>query len=419
MTTKPLTILSIETSCDETAVAIIRFTDEKVEVLGDTLYSQVAMHEQYGGVFPTVAKREHARTLTPLLKDALQKASLYREAQNTEDQKKANFLKELLSREFTLGDELVKLLESIERPTIDHIAVTHGPGLEPALWVGLNFAKALSYYWDIPLIPINHMEGHIFASFLKRSEENADSEFMIHEPKFPILALLISGGHTQLILTKEWGKYEILGETRDDAVGEAYDKVARMLSLPYPGGPQISKLAELARLEGLGGIATLEKENLHLPRESTSSPQRSAFKLPRPMLHTPDFAFSFAGLKTAVLYTIKKLPELTEDIKKELALEFENAVTEVLITKTKKALRETDAQTLVIGGGVSANIHIRREFTSLIEKEDRGTILLIPSGKLSTDNAVMIGITAYQKIIHGNNPIIDPDTILANGNLSL
>jgi N6-L-threonylcarbamoyladenine synthase len=270
-------------------------------------------------------------------------------------------------------------------PDIYAIAVTSGPGLEPALWVGINFAKALGLLWNKPVIAINHMEGHVLSALMEGKLE------------FPALALLISGGHTELVVMEEWLKYQIIGETRDDAVGEAFDKFARMMGLPYPGGPEISKLASLARERGIV----------------------SSYKLPRPMIHSDDFAFSFAGLKTAALYTIKKIPELTEEIKIELAREFEDAVVEVIIAKAKKALVQFGAKTLILGGGVTANKEIRRAFEEMV-KEFPDTTLLIPDRLLSTDNAVMIGMAAYLNLTLDPSIITKPsDSIRAEGNLRL
>src|SRR3989344_3952801 len=263
-------ILAIETSCDETAIAILECTGDeksaKFTVLGNALLSQVEIHKEYGGVVPMLAKREHQKNLPHILNEALEKANV------------------------PLQD-------------IDAVAVTAGPGLEPALWVGINFAKALALTWDKPLVAVNHMEGHVLASLLEKTGE----QFSISNLQFPILALLISGGHTELVLMKKWLEYELIGQTRDDAVGEAYDKVARMLSLPYPGGPEISHLSEEVRASELGGLT---------PK----------FTLPRPMLHDGTCNFSFAGLKTAVMQLLKKYPEVTNEEKKRVACEFEDAV---------------------------------------------------------------------------------------------
>ncbi|MDQ3076621.1 MAG: tRNA (adenosine(37)-N6)-threonylcarbamoyltransferase complex transferase subunit TsaD [bacterium] len=380
-------ILGIETSCDETAVCIVEaeggIQKPTFDVLGNALYSQIKIHAEYGGVFPMIAKREHAKNLVPLFKKALEDAGLYKELPQNIPQDVLEKLKLILSREYDLYETLIKVVNSIKKPDIDLISVTSGPGLEPALWVGIVFAQALSEVWNIPVIGANHMEGHIISPLI-----TAGSEVV-----FPALALLISGGHTELVLAKGWMQYEVIGKTRDDAVGEAFDKVARLLSMPYPGGPLVSKLA-------------------HDARTAHTTPQ---FKLPRPMIKTDDFDFSFSGIKTAVLYTIQKIPKLTEDQKKEMALEFENAVTEVLVAKTRKALEEYEIKTLIIGGGVIANTYIREEFTKLIS-EFTETKLLIPETTMATDNAVMIAAAGY--INHLGGKVAAKD-IIAEGNLAL
>jgi len=395
-------ILGIETSCDETGVCIIETKETEngvvLTVLGNQLYSQIKLHEQYGGVFPMMAKREHAKNLVPLLEKCLDEALLLKSKDdfhliiNEEEENKK--IKEILAREGELFNDLIKLLEKIERPDIDAIAVTNGPGLEPALWVGVVFAKALNIAWGIPMIPTNHMEGHIVVSSLDKIESKDKPQFLIRETKYPALALLISGGHTQLVLIKENLKYEIIGNTCDDAVGEAFDKVARMLGLPYPGGKIISDLAE--------------KERIEFPNKKTSYP------LPRPMIHSKDLNFSFSGLKTAVLYTLKKINNVTDQIKQEVALEFESAVLDVLTSKVSQAVEEYNPQTLIIGGGVSANPKIRAELTKVCEKY--GLEFLVPEVTASTDNALMIAVAGYMNIAAGKQDTTD---FKANGNLSL
>jgi len=418
-------ILAIETSCDETAIALLEIKGAKkspiVSILGNALNSQIDLHQKYGGVFPMMAKREHARVLTPLLETVLREANELKDLgiRNCETREE-NKIKKLLDREGELSTELLKLLSRIKKPKIDCLAVTNGPGLEPALWVGINFAKALSLAWKIPLIPINHMEGHLLVALLGRNNSLQVTSYKLQVPKMPLLALLISGGHTELVLMKNFGKYQIIGQTRDDAVGEAFDKVARMLDLPYPGGPEISRLAEEMRM------LSTPKSRPNSPRSSLATDSVAKLlraklgaekwleleiKLPRPMIHSDNLDFSFSGLKTAVLYTLKKLspprnPQLgretsklgiSEDLKLEVALEFENAVTEVLLSKTKRALNLTKAKTFIIGGGVSANTHIKKEFKKMIGRDCKEVTLLIPDSILSTDNAIMIGLVAYFK----------------------
>ncbi len=372
-------ILAIETSCDETAIAVLDIketkTETKVSVLGNALISQIKIHEQYGGVYPALAKREHSKNLVPILKTALKESGLLKtEKTKTFSTKDINKLKTLLSHEPELFELICEELPNIKTPKIDLIVVTNGPGLEPALWVGINFAKALNFLWDIPVIPANHMEGHLLASLLK-SVKNGN--FTLKKPLFPMLSLLISGGHTELVLAKKWGVYKLIGQTRDDAVGEAFDKVARMLSLPYPGGPEISRLAEKYREKHLG--------------------EKSAYPLPRPMLHSKDFDFSFAGLKTAVLYTLKKIPKITAGIKESIACEFEDSATEVLLSKSERAVKKYKIKTFSLGGGVSANKQIRYSFEKSFADNFPETKLFIPSQKLTTDNAIMIGLAGYFK----------------------
>ncbi len=382
-------ILGIETSCDETAVSVVEArgtldsTHESVRfnVRSQALYSQVKIHAAYGGVFPALAKREHAKNLVPLLKKAVHDAAIeqIKEKSNFNEEK----IKKILERETGLADMLLKHSADIDRPAIDAIAVTAGPGLEPALWVGINFALALGEIWHIPVYPTNHMAGHLFSPLI-----TAGTTF-----QFPVLALLISGGHTELVVAKDWQNHKVVGQTRDDAVGEAFDKVARLLNVPYPGGPAISRLAQEAR-------------------DANSTPQ---FSLPRPMLDSGDFAFSFSGLKTAVLYLLKKFDNMTDDVRRQVAREFEDAVTDVLITKTTHAIAAYEPRTLVIAGGVSANAHIRDAFEKLAANYP-DLNLYIPPVTLSTDNAVMIAAAAYISILSGAQPAT---TIKAAGNLTL
>lgn len=427
-------ILSIETSCDETAVSLIEASGgigaPQYKILGNALHSQIDIHTEYGGVFPILAKREHAKNLVPLLAKAISLA----EEHTTQDTAIEPIpeltdalkleIKEILSREDGLYDALIPFLESSEIPTIDCIAVTEGPGLEPALWVGVSFAKALSVALQKPLVPVNHMEGHIVSVLMNENisaeqiEQGKDSTKI----QFPALALLISGGHTELVLSENWHRYKIIGQTLDDAIGEAFDKVARLMDLPYPGGPKISKLAAKSRAQNL--TTQIEKETGAKP-----------WQLPRPMIHSKDFNFSFSGLKTAVLYAVKEklktrtdsadvntmsANQLTDIEKKTLAEEFENAVTEVLVSKTQSAIEETGATTLIIGGGVVANVYIRDAFKKLATQD--GINLYTPSISLSTDNSVMIGIAGYLRFIAGDAKILQPDDaklLSARGNLSL
>jgi len=380
-------VLGIETSCDETAVSLIEASgdfchDFSYTVLGNSLLSQAALHAGYGGVFPNLAKREHAKNLVPLLIEVLRQAGALRSGDMI-----YHIDAELLSREPELLAAITPFLATYQKPAIDAIAVTAGPGLEPALWVGINFAKTLSLAWDIPLVAVNHMEGHIVMSLVRDGR--------IAEAHFPHLSLLISGGHTELIVSKSFGEYERIGETRDDAVGEAFDKTARLLGLGYPGGPEISRLAEEARREDL--------------------PHR--YDLPRGMRRSGDYDFSFSGLKTAVRTIVTTFPDLGESEKKILAREFEDAVADVLVEKTVKAVEEYGARTLLVGGGVSANTHIRKRLEGALSEYDPLAKLLAPPPALATDNALMIALAGYFSAM--KNEYTDPASLSANGNLRL
>lgn len=400
-------ILAIETSCDETAVAILDCHGDSqsanFEIKSHALLSQIDIHREFGGVFPAVAKREHAKNLVPLLRNALEEAEMLHEgAQIVSDDLRVQ-IGTLLEREADMAESFIELVTEIERPDIDAIAVTYGPGLEPALWVGVNFAQALAIAWNIPLVPVNHMEGHFLVALTKRVGEHY---LAIEEVEAPILGLLISGGHTEVDLMEPWLTYRTLGQTRDDAVGEAFDKVARMMGLPYPGGPEISRLAA------------------HDREDNSSNP----YQLPRPMIDSQDYDFSFSGLKTAVLYTIKNDPELgphestegaTADThkKEKLARAFEDAAADVLVAKTIKALEETQAQVLAIGGGVSANVHIQSCFYQTLTEKLPYVDLRIPPEGLTGDNAVMIGIAGFYRA--QAQQFVETGTLVANGNLRL
>lgn len=423
----PMRILSIETSCDETAISLLSITGSanspRIKTLGNALFSQVKLHAKYGGVYPNLARREHGRNLIPLLKKVFDESSfVMTNFQAPKDKQapssKIKKIQKILEREPELLEQFLEFVPKIHKPKIDVIAVTTGPGLEPALWVGISFAKALGKFWNIPVMPINHMEGHIFSvltneenmkapnhkSQITNKKTKAKSQKLEALPaqagrssiQYPLMALLISGGHTEIDYAIKPFQYKRLGETRDDAIGEAYDKVARMMSLPYPGGPEISKLAKRAR--------ELRMTNKKL-------------KLPRPMLHSKDLDFSFSGLKTSVLYLINR-KKLSEREKLEIAREFEEAVTEVLVLKTKKALELFPAKTLVVGGGVVANAHIRKALLKLVKNFPK-TKLLFPTKELSTDNSKMIGIAAYTRLSFEKNKQKKRGVLSAKGNLRL
>ena len=317
-------ILAIETSCDDTGIAVLEVKQPgDFNILANIVSSQTEIHKKYGGVFPAMAKREHQKNSVPVLVEALEKAGLLKEKTKPQVIKNKT-LEKILERETELFKQLIPFLENYKKPDIDVIAVTNGPGLEPCLWVGVNFAKALSHFWNVPIVPTNHIESHILVNILENPKIT-----------FPAIALVVSGGHTQIILVKGIVNYKILGETRDDAAGECFDKCAKILGLAYPGGPVISKLAE--------GIKTKRF-------------------LPRPMIGTKDYDFSFSGLKTAVLYTDRKVTDKNAAYKKEMAAEVQQAIIDVLIKKTMKAAMDFKAKSLILGGGVSANTELRKQF---------------------------------------------------------
>lgn len=318
-------VLAIESSCDETGIAIY---DSEQGLLSHALYSQVEMHAIYGGVVPELASRDHIRKAIPLIKEVMKKAN-------------------------TTSNEL------------DGIAYTSGPGLAGALLVGACLARSLAWSWGLPTLAVHHMEGHLLAPLL---EDNA--------PEFPFVALLVSGGHTQLVDVKGIGQYELLGESIDDAAGEAFDKTAKMMDLPYPGGPHIAKLAQ------------------------HGTPGR--FKFPRPMTDRPGLDLSFSGLKTFARNTIAKCREetgLTEQDKADIALAFEQAAVDTLSIKCKRALEQAGRKRLVIAGGVSANKYLREKLHSLMDKL-HGDVFY-PRPEFCTDNGAMIAYAGCQRMKAG------------------
>jgi len=388
-------ILSIETSCDETAIALLEVAGTKNpsgNILAHTVASQIELHAQYGGVFPMMAKREHAKNILPVFEETLKKAGFLAAAKKPAEFSKSKILKikKILERENELGESFLNEIQKIKQPKIDKIVVTVGPGLTPALWVGISFAKALSLAWDIPIAPVNHMEGHLLSTLVKNPKEKfslSSKDF-----QFPSISLLVSGGHTEIVLFKNIGTYKIIGRTRDDAAGEAFDKVARMLDLAYPGGPLISKLAAQYR-------------NIHTDEKHIA--------LPRPMMHSKDFDFSFSGLKTSVLYLLRDLGKIDDNKKMEIACEFENAVVDVLTYKTFSAIEKYNAQSIIVGGGVSANTELQKRFN--IEAKKINIPVYFPEKNLSTDNAIMIAIAGYFA-----KPVsITSKKLVAVGNLEL
>lgn len=381
-------ILAIETSCDDTCIAIVEASPRRgskiphFRVLANVISSQTEIHKKYGGVVPSLAKRAHQENLVTVLEKALGEAGmkLSPSAKSyTKGQSKIKNAGKILEREPELLEQFIKTVVPIPKPKINFIAVTHGPGLEPALWAGINFARALSYWWRIPLLGVDHMEGHIAANFLHTGKV-----------EFPAIVLAVSGGHTQLILVKDILKYKLIGETVDDAAGEGFDKVARMLGLSFPGGPEIAKSAK-------GG-------------------NPKAFDFPRPMLHSKDYNFSFSGLKTAVLYTIRDLT-VTSKIKKDIAASFQQAAVDVLIAKTIRAAKQYKVKTIMLAGGVAANEELRKQFGEVIKKELPDTLYKIPHTSLATDNAAMIAAAAYFR--RNKATLTRWKTLKANGNLKI
>ena len=316
-------ILGFESSCDETGVALY---DTEFGLLAHALHSQVEMHAEFGGVVPELASRDHIRRALPLTELVLKNANK------------------------TLKD-------------INGIAYTQGPGLAGALLVGTSIAQSLAFALSVPSVGVHHLEGHLLAPLL---EENP--------PKFPFVALLVSGGHSQLMRVDGIGEYTLLGDTLDDAAGEAFDKTAKLLGLGYPGGPALARLAEQSK----------NKEN-------------SNFKLPRPMLNSKDLNFSFSGLKTAVLTLVNNNLPLTDDIKKDIAWEFQEAVTEILTTKCMAALRETGLDNLIVSGGVGANSRLRERLNTATKR--KLCKVSYPRLEFCTDNGAMIAFAGAMRLI--------------------
>ena len=319
-------VLGIETSCDETGVAIY---DSEAGLLADCLYSQVEIHAKYGGVIPELASRDHIRKTLPLIEEVIEKAG-------------------------------------IDASEIEGVAYTAGPGLVGALLVGAAIGRTLGMAWDVPTIGVHHMEGHLLAPMLEPEP-----------PEFPFVALLVSGGHTQLVKVGGIGQYELLGESLDDAAGEAFDKVGKMLGLPYPGGPHVAKLAK--------------------KRDTTR------FDFPRPMINRPGLDFSFSGLKTYVRNTITSLRdeagELAEQDAADIARAFEEAVVNTLSIKCRRALEETGYKKLIIAGGVSANLRLREVLEEAMAKVDGR--LFYAQLKYCTDNGAMIAYAGCQRLLAG------------------
>jgi len=445
-------ILAIETSCDETAAAVIfgKITSTKSEilnskqresnsnhqkskyvsnfdtrdsdfpiVLSNIVSSQVDLHAKTGGVVPEVASRAHMEAIIPVIEEALKEANSkslpcrqageFLISKQTESNSKAPNSK--------VSDFDIRASDLL--PDITHIAVTAGPGLIGSLLVGFNTAKAIAYSRNLPLIPINHIEGHIYSAIPARVKSQKSVKSKVRGVEFPILALTVSGGHTSLTLVENHLKYKTLGETLDDAAGEAFDKVAKLLELGYPGGPIVSKFAEEFR----NRIVNSELRMMDKSCNSEFRIHNSNIQFPRPLIDKPNFDFSFSGLKTAVLTYVKKLtaknskpPEggspsgrLTASDKEEICFAFEEAAVDVLVTKTMRAVREFQPKGIILAGGVAANKRLRDELAHRLKLEvrstkfEKGIRLLMPPPQLCGDNAAMIGLAAYYHIIAGES----------------
>lgn len=370
-------ILSIETSCDDTCLSITEGSfsekEKRFKVLSEKVSSQVEIHRKWGGVYPTLARREHQKNLLPLLKEVLEESGLLK--------KSLKILKKDLK-------EIFIFLEKIKKPKIDAIAVTKGPGLEPCLWVGINFAKTLSKHWGIPIIPVDHIESHILASLISKNEK-------IKEIEFPAISLIVSGGHTQLVLIKDIRKYKIIGETRDDAAGECFDKTARILGLEYPGGPVIAEQAQKFKTRN----------------------SKLKIELPRPMINQKNYDFSFSGLKTAVLYKFKKTPKekRNKEYIEAMCSEIQQSIIDVLLKKTVRAAKNFKVKGIILGGGVASNKELRRQLENTIKEKLPNTYYLKPESRLCTDNAIMTAITAFHHLKNTE----DPEKLKAESNLRI
>lgn len=310
-------ILSIETSCDETSAAVIENGDA---ILSNVVASQINSHKRFGGVVPEIASRHHVEYITLIIEEAMEEAYV------------------------TFED-------------LDAVAVTEGPGLVGALLIGVNAAKAIAYAHNLPLIPVNHIAGHIYANQLVQPLE------------FPLLSLVVSGGHTELIYMKEHGSFEIIGETRDDAAGEAYDKIGRVIGVPYPGGKHIDEMAQVGE---------------------------DTFNFPRAMIDEDNYDFSFSGLKSAFINKVHNAEQKGEELNREdLATSFQQAVVDVLVSKTIRAAKEYDVKQIILAGGVAANSGLRTGLSEAVETELTDVPLIIPPLSLCGDNAAMIGAAAF------------------------
>jgi len=383
---KAMNILSIETSCDETGVSFVRATKEGNEysfvTLANNLLSQAKLHAEYGGIFPSLAKREHAKAIVPLIEKTLIEAGIKRGAKK--ETTRLDAAKTFLERE----PETAQALESLagfDACDIDALAVTVGPGLAPALWVGVNVARALSVLFEKPIIPVNHMQGHLYSPLYPKSK-------MFESPA---LVLLVSGGHTELLELDKNLTITELGATRDDAIGEAFDKAARLLDLEYPSGALLAQEAQKHR--------------------SVYPNHRSAL-FPRPMIESDSFDVSYSGLKTALLYFLRDNPIQSDAERERIAREFEDAALDGILAKVEKALEERNVGSLVVGGGVIANMELRKRL-GLISKRF-SLPLYIPEMELTTDNSLMIAVAGFVTVTNGLQTLVtDPNLVEARANL--
>lgn len=355
-------ILGIETSCDETAVSIVEGKGKQIKILSNIVSSQIDIHKKYGGVVPEVAARHHIINILPVLNEALEQAGISRDQASKE---------------------------------IKAIAVVAGPGLITSLMIGLETAKTLAYVWNLPIVPINHIEGHIYANFINNDQI-----------KFPSMTLTVSGGHTMLVLMKKHLQYQTIGNTLDDAAGEAFDKAAKLMDLGYPGGPIVSTQAE--KYQG--------KKNKAFDKSQTKNSKVQEIVFPRPMLNKPNFNFSFSGIKTALLYQIQKDKDWSKKIP-EYCYEYQQAIIDSLIGKTIKASEKYKVKTIMLAGGVSANKKLRADFQTRVATKLPKAKLMIPDLKYTTDNAAMIATAGYFKYKYGKK--IDWSKLKVDPNLNL
>ena len=423
MKKKLIKILAIETSCDETSASLCEAkfksqnlnlkTLENINILSNIISSQVKIHAKYGGVFPEMASREHLKAILPVIQASLEESRI----KNNESC-------------------IIHNSKFIIQNNIDYIAVTSGPGLIGSLLIGVETAKTLSYLNNIPFYPIHHLEGHIYSNFVRvnpkseilnskqiqntnnqNSKYVSDFEFRNSNilPEFPLICLAVSGGHTSLVYMKNHLDYKIIGETLDDAAGEAFDKVAKLLKLGFPGGPAISALAEKFPIYNFQFPIKSQIQNSKIPKFNKNSclagrqvklkTKNYNIHFPRPMIDSNDFDFSFSGLKTSVLYTVKKLPKpLSEKTKAIICKEFQDAVVDTLVSKTIKAAQKYKVKSILLGGGVASNSFLRQEFELRIKNEKLKTNFFVPEKDLCTDNAAMVGIAAAYKIALGKRP---------------